>query len=191
MNLYLAGPIDSATKQESTWKQVLQEVLQHQLPEDPLDGQWTAFDPAAPWLLFGTVDHRPHRSALIEIVNRSAIQHCDVLVAYQPSHVMSVGTSMEIFEADEMGKDIIIFSDIPFSRSAYLQNRVERRHYFCMRDYSNDMPSVMSAVGRALHSIARDIRQHGRGKRFTNHEAALKSRAEDNAPRHEYQRKAE
>jgi nucleoside 2-deoxyribosyltransferase len=183
MNIYLAGPIDSAADDSHNWKKLLVKVLGEL--EDPLDTQWTAFDPAAPWVLFNDFEHTPYRSAWIESVNREVIRHCDIVVAYQPSTVMTVGTPMELADADTQGKTIIVFSDVKFGKAVYLQNRVEKRNFFTIDEYG-DLAATMDAVAGAVVNAAEDLHRSdpwSRSKQYTDAASSLFARADRNAPR--------
>lgn len=184
MNIYLAGPIDSAADDSHSWKKLLVKTLEEM--EDPLDTQWTAFDPAAPWILFNDFEHEPFRSAWIECVNREVIRRCDIVVAYLPSTVMTVGTPMELADADKQEKSIIVFSDVKFGKSVYLQNRVEKRNFFTIGDYG-DLASTMDAVAGAVINEAERIKGTSLWssmKHFSDDATAAFARAERNAPRY-------
>ena len=183
MNIYLAGPIDSAADDSHNWKKLLTKALTDL--EDPLDTQWTAFDPAAPWVLFNDFEHSSYRSAWIESVNREVIRHCDMVVAYQPSTVMTVGTPMELADADNQNKPIIVFSDVKFGKAVYLQNRVEKHNFFTIGDYGS-LSDTIDAVAGAVVNIAEEIANMDpwtRGKQYMDTAAALFARADRNAPR--------
>jgi hypothetical protein len=147
-NLYLAGPIDAAVDGQQNWKKLLQLMLEDN--SDPLDQQWTAYDPAGPWLLFDDVAHEPYRCAWIETVNRTAIKHCDIIVAYYPSNVMTVGTPIELADAHDQEKRIIVFSDIEYSKAVYLQNRVERGNFFYTKDYGPIESTIQAVAQRCI-----------------------------------------
>lgn len=135
MNIYLAGPIDLVGANGQSWKKILVEALATH--ESPL-GQWTAFDPAAPFECFGDFTHSPHRGRFIEAINSAALTSSDVMVAYVPSDKVSVGTVIELEQAaDRVGKfrghdacPPFILTDIPWGKSIYLMNRATTRAYY-------------------------------------------------------------
>lgn len=181
--IYLAGPIDAAVKGGQNWKQLFQHALEDH--SDPLDQQWTAYDPAAPWILFNDLSHEPYRCAWIETVNRTVIKHCDIVVAYQPSIIMTIGTPIELADADDQRKIIIVFSDVEFGKAVYLQNRVERDNFFYIKDYLN-MKDVVDTVAKRCIEIATDLSKADGWdvhKRYEGHAEALFARARRNAPR--------
>ena len=182
MNLYLAGPIDSAADDSHNWKKLLVKTLEDM--DDPLDSQWTAFDPAAPWQLFNDFEHTPYRSAWIESVNREVIRHCDIVVAYQPSTVMTVGTPMELADADHQDKPIIVFSDVRFGKAVYLQNRVEKCNFFTIGEYG-DLAATIDAVAGAVVNVAETLIESSpwSSKLYIDSASALFARADRNAPR--------
>jgi hypothetical protein len=183
VNIYLAGPIDSAIDGQQNWKKLLQLMLEDN--SDPLDQQWTAYDPAAPWLLFNDLSHEPYRCAWIETVNRTAIKHADLIVAYYPSTVMTVGTPIELADADSQEKPILVFSDVEFGKAVYLQNRVDRQNFFCIKEFGDIESTVHAVADRCIYISGEMAKADGWDvhKRYTGHAEALFARARRNAPR--------
>lgn len=125
MRIYLAGPIDLVGVDGQTWKKHLGSALQGRgTPQ----GQWTTYDPAAPWGLFNDFQHCTERSKWIELVNNAAIYTTDILVALVQAAKASVGTPIEIDFAKRHSKIIFILTDIPAMKSVYLNNRADDQH---------------------------------------------------------------
>jgi nucleoside 2-deoxyribosyltransferase len=183
VNIYLAGPIDAAEDGHQDWKHLLQSMLEDH--SDPLDQQWTAYDPAAPWFLFGDVAHEPYRCAWIETVNRTAIKHCDIVVAYYPSTIMTVGTPIELADAYEQEKRIIVFSDVEYSKAVYLQNRVERTNFFYVQDYGSIESTIQAVSGKCidLAGVMADEDEWDAHKRYQGHAEQLFAHARRNGLR--------
>jgi nucleoside 2-deoxyribosyltransferase len=183
MNIYLAGPIDAAVHGQQDWKHLLQSKLEDH--SDPLDQQWTAYDPAMPWLLFGDLAHEPYRCAWIETVNRTAIKHCDIVVAYYPSNIMTVGTPIELADAYEQEKRIVVFSDIEYSKAVYLQNRVERTNFFYTKDYGPIESTIQAIASKCIEisGVMAEEDEWDAHKRYQGHAEQLFAHARRNGLR--------
>jgi nucleoside 2-deoxyribosyltransferase len=158
-NLYLAGPIDlvnASAKPVISWKASLEALLKERANMDLVDNQWTCYDPARPWLLCGQFIHTVRRTAFIELVNTAAINHCDVVVAHVPSTVVSVGTPIEINDAIVQHKPVVIISDIPYGKNAYLTNRVPSDRYI-RYDPDGAVDLLANQITEVLYMISAEM----------------------------------
>jgi nucleoside 2-deoxyribosyltransferase len=158
-NLYLAGPIDLVNGRASpviSWKESLEALLKERANMDLIDNQWTCYDPARPWLLCGQFIHTARRTAFIELVNTAAINHCDVVIAHVPSTVVSVGTPIEINDAIIQHKPVIVISDIPYGKNAYLTNRVPERRYV-RYDPNGALDLLAISITEVLYDVSAEI----------------------------------
>jgi len=100
--VYLAGPIDAITEgQANGWRRNLSEEL--------LAAGITCYNPAS--FTFGG-GSRAARFVLE--VNESALEKCDLLVAFIPPDVATVGTVMELCTAMRKNKPVLVASPVNF-----------------------------------------------------------------------------
>jgi nucleoside 2-deoxyribosyltransferase len=178
MNIYLAGPIDlvnASAKPVMNWKDALANTLKDSHNLDTMDQQWTCYDPAKPWVLCDQFIHTRRRTAFIELVNTVAIQHCDIVVAHVPSTVVSVGTPIEINDAFNQGKQIIVLSDLPYGKNAYLSNRVSLNNYIQYSLTSDSTELVAAAIQLVLSAVALNM-----SNKIVNNEESKSPSTSDN-----------
>jgi len=92
---------------------------------------------------------------------------------------------MELADADNQGKTIIVFSDVKFGKAVYLQNRVEKRNFFTIGDYGS-LSDTIDAVAGAIVNAAEAMSSADpweRGKQYMDNASALFARAHRNSPR--------
>lgn len=98
--LYLAEPMDQANKDHTAnWKDWW--VLAQQLGK-----RYNTYRPATAWDAGGGVDSRHER------VNRIALECCDLLVAFLPPGVPTIGVPMEIQAAASAGKPVVVLTTV-------------------------------------------------------------------------------
>ena len=157
MNIYLAGPVDLAPEGGQKWKEAFQAALMR--VECPGGGQWTVYDPSAPWGLMGKVRHDRSRGIYIERVNMAALQHCQMVVACIPKNIMSIGTPIEIDYANRNDKQIVVATDIPYGGNVYLMNRVESNRYV-LRDEPERLEDWMGRLAVVTWQTAMEASPH-------------------------------
>jgi hypothetical protein len=151
LNIYLAGPVDLAPEGGQQWKVAFQNALMQ--AECPGGGQWTLYDPSAPWGLMGKTRHDRSRGIYIERVNMAALKHCQMLVGCIPKNIMSIGTPIEIDYANRNDKPIVVATDIPYGGNVYLMNRVEPNRYV-LRDDPERLDDWMGRLAVATWKAA-------------------------------------
>lgn len=99
---YLATPIDQAPTQRE-WV----DIVAHMKVTLAVHG-YCVYIPASAWWV--PVDDQPHPA--VEIVNRGALRQADLMVAYLPAGVASIGIPMEIEQAANLGIPVVVVSDV-------------------------------------------------------------------------------
>lgn len=100
--VYLAGPIDNATRGDAVeWREEAAKLLgQHNI---------ASYTPAG---AFGY----PHSCGeAVRAINDAAIRACHVLLVRLPANICTIGTIIEMIAANALGKSIVLCTDIPKS----------------------------------------------------------------------------
>lgn len=166
---YLAGPIDLVGPDGQTWKQVLSKHLK-QLRGD--GRQITTYDPAAPFGLFDDFQHQDRRSRFIETVNYTALLSSDIFVGMITNSKASVGVPIELDIAHRRRMPIVMLTDIPYTKSVYLRNRVQERRYVYQATHNLDI--WMAIAASIITAVAHDINDAPQGMTETSPDKVMR-----------------
>lgn len=161
--IYLGGAIDMAGADGQDWKKLFNEALSRRQPAN--GSQWTSFDPAAPFGMYGDYSHSAERSAYIEKVNQAALRHADIMVAMVSSGKASIGTPIEIdFKWNiSPAASIYVISDMRYEKSVYLRNRVLKENFIqhvpgtTMESWMTSAANVVAENTSVLSHIPDDV----------------------------------
>jgi dUTP pyrophosphatase len=99
---YLATPIDQAPDRPE-WNKVVEQMKAILTAHD-----YCVYTPAAAWRTRSY--SQPHPA--VEVINRGALHQADLMVAYLPAGVASIGIPMEIEQATQLGIPVVVVSDV-------------------------------------------------------------------------------
>lgn len=140
--VYLAYPIDQATPAMAELWEKIEYFKMRLLAEG---GVAWVFDPGDAF----TVNPNRHADDRLGTINRAALNNSDLVVAFLPAGVPSIGVPMEIDRARAQGKHVIVFSDSP----SFMLNmpRVQR--------YSSFTQEVLYGVAMSVQNMDPPIEQ--------------------------------
>lgn len=144
--IYGAGPIDLG-KDIPNWRGQLVELL----GKAGVDA--VMFDPSTSYKLSRLGTQADRRDAYIEAVNRQALEMADIMVVVLPHGVQSIGTPIEIDMASNLGKKIILITDIPRGKSVYLNNRIVVADWIWVKDLQNPDDFLRIGLSQAVRKI--------------------------------------
>lgn len=124
---YVAYPIDNADRSASSaymYEQV--DKIKSALVQEDI-AEWV-FDPGDAFV----VSKRPNER--LARINRHALAEADLVVAFLPNGVTSVGVPMEIDRAVSQGKVVIVFSDT----NSWMLQYGNRKRYLSLPDWRDD-----------------------------------------------------
>lgn len=123
--IYLAYPIDQARLDQYDTPFDMQTVEEFKQIVVYDFGASYCFDPGDAFLVN---PEAPHRGVMR--TNRAALNHADVVVAFLPKGVPSIGVPIEIDRAVAMGKTVIVLSDVDSFALDYTGHEAHRFHDF-------------------------------------------------------------
>lgn len=145
---YLAYPIDQRGPSSLVYLfEMIEYFKQQMLNEEATD--WV-FDPGDAF----TVNPRAERNDKLPRINRAALNNSDIVAAFLPSNVSTIGVPMEIDRAMSQGKHVVVFSDAPSWMLEYPAGRM-----FRFADYEKEtIDAAVSKLKNLQPPI--DSRQH-------------------------------
>jgi len=149
ISVYTAGPIDLAGDDQIDWRSTLQQELQNEGIAAVL------FNPATAFMSSKWGVPAQERASYIETVNSNALLVADIFVAVVPSNKFSMGVPVEIDMAKQHNMNMFVISDIPYGKSAYLDNRIDPSRLFTVSDWST--VEVEMAVVSVVKGILSDM----------------------------------
>lgn len=140
--VYLAYPIDQVGPASLAYMFDQINVLKKRLTSEG-DVAWV-FDPGDAFM----VDPRAGVDPMLPRINRAALNNSDLVIAFLPRNVTSVGVPMEIDRAVSQGKHVIVVSDAP----SYM---LELPHVVRFRDYTDtDIDLIVEYVAKLTPPVA-------------------------------------
>lgn len=154
ISIYTAGPIDLAGT-VIQWRDTLKAELESRKVRAVI------FDPSRAFSCSKWGEPAPERAKYIETVNTEALFRADIFVAILPSKQFSMGVPIEIDLAQSVhGKPCFVITDIPFGKSAYLDNRIPADRFINVGS-SWDATEVEIACTKLADMIAAEMDMGG------------------------------
>jgi hypothetical protein len=150
VTMYMAGPIDFAEghKQQDWRTQLLKTIVGVDV---------VGFNPANAFMLSGPAGGNISR--FINHLNETARKESDIVVAYLPGHIKTVGTPVEIERSINEGRQVVLITNVPDGKSVIIDGFATNANVLMCRVMCDDpaQGEYLLRFNHAIKSVAQSI----------------------------------